>query len=69
MEPGSTEDRLSKRIYNAVSEKIFTPMRDGVKLGANLVRPDRPMLLTRRSPPGPLSDTNPRAFRVVQGFK
>ena len=42
MNPGSTENRLSKRIYEAVSEKIFIPMRDGVKLGANLVRPDRP---------------------------
>jgi uncharacterized protein len=38
----STEHRVSKRIYKAVSEKIFIPMRDGVKLGANLVRPDRP---------------------------
>ena len=38
----SVETRGSKRIYKAVSEKTFIPMRDGVKLGANLVRPDRP---------------------------
>jgi uncharacterized protein len=42
MKAGSTANDLSKRIYKAVSEKIFIPMRDGVKLGANLVRPDRP---------------------------
>ena len=39
---GRESSRLSERIYKAVSEKIFIPMRDGVKLGANLVRPDRP---------------------------
>src|SRR5882762_465102 len=36
------DPRVSKRIYKAVSEKAFIPMRDGVKLGANLVRPDQP---------------------------
>jgi predicted acyl esterase len=39
---GRESNRVSERLYNAVSEKIFIPMRDGVKLGANLVRPDRP---------------------------
>jgi uncharacterized protein len=39
---GRESSRLSERIYKAVSEKIFIPMRDGVNLGANLVRPDRP---------------------------
>ena len=38
----SVETHVSKRTYKAVSEKTFIPMRDGVKLGANLVRPDRP---------------------------
>lgn len=32
----------SERKYKSVSEKIFIPMRDGVKLGAVLVRPDAP---------------------------
>ena len=39
---GRELDRGSKRLYKALSEKLFIPMRDGVKLGANLVRPDRP---------------------------
>ena len=42
MEPETAASRVSQRIYQAVSEKILIPMRDGVKLGANLVRPDRP---------------------------
>jgi predicted acyl esterase len=43
----SVETSVSKRIYKAVSEKAFIPMRDGVKLGANLVHPDRPDPHTR----------------------
>jgi uncharacterized protein len=43
----SVETGVSRRIYKAVSEKAFIPMRDGVKLGANLVRPDRPDPHTR----------------------
>ena len=47
--PGSAKPRVdsqggqgSQRACQAVSEKLFIPARDGTKLGATLVRPDRP---------------------------